>query len=296
MISEKTLVSVIIPCYNQAKFLPDALESVLAQTHHNWECIMVDDGSTDNTRSVALEWTSKDERFRYFSKKNKGPSSARNLGLNIAKGSYIQFLDDDDFIHPEKFSLQIRALNNTKKYALSISDYFSSIATDLTQKHPSRYLTPKFKTSYYLQELITDWEKQLSIPVHCFLFKSALFFDHNITFNESLPNHEDWECWMNIFKLRPEVVYLDQKLATYRIRENAMCYDKDSMKEGYLKAIKIQKLSFSKDAIEYNLLNKKYNKIKYGHFTKYKVEAIFISLYTKIKTKLFNLLRKIKIS
>lgn len=289
------LVSVIIPYYNQAQYLPDALASVLAQTHRHWECIIVNDGSNDNTDEVASKWLKKDERFKYIKKENGGLSSARNAGLKEAKGSFLQFLDSDDAIHPEKFALQLKALDSTELHALSISDYFSSTASNLTQKHPSRYLAPWFKTSNHLQELITDWEKQLSIPVHCFLFKAALFFDHNILFNEKLPNHEDWDCWMNIFKYKPEVVYVDQKLATYRIRENAMCYDKKRMKEGYLQAINIQKANFPKSSEEYDLLCKKENQVKHGVFARNIIAVYYRLIFLKIMKFLKLIYRKIKV-
>jgi hypothetical protein len=73
-------ISIIIPCYNQAVFLPDALESVMNQTHLNWECIVVNDGSIDRTEEVALNWVRRDHRFIYLKKENGGLSSARNMG------------------------------------------------------------------------------------------------------------------------------------------------------------------------------------------------------------------------
>ena len=80
------LVSIIVPCYNQAQFLPEALQSVLEQTHTNWECIIVNDGSPDNTEGVAQEWLVKDSRFKYVYKENGGLSSARNAGLDKVVG------------------------------------------------------------------------------------------------------------------------------------------------------------------------------------------------------------------
>lgn len=97
MLSEN-LISVIVPCYNQAQFLPEALNSVLAQTYENWECIIVNDGSPDNTEEVALDWCAKDGRFKYLKKENGGLCNARNAGIKIAEGIYILPLDADDKI------------------------------------------------------------------------------------------------------------------------------------------------------------------------------------------------------
>ncbi len=104
---EQPLISVIIPCYNYASFLTDALNSVLAQTYSNWECIVIDDGSKDNTAIVTKSFVDKDERFRYVYQQNQGISAARNAGLEISTGTYIQFLDADDMLPPQKFELQL---------------------------------------------------------------------------------------------------------------------------------------------------------------------------------------------
>jgi glycosyltransferase involved in cell wall biosynthesis len=98
------VVSVIVPCYNQGCFLADALDSILNQTYTNWECIIVNDGSTDNTEEVALKYRNQDARFRYIKTPNSGLSSSRNTGIKSAKGDFIQLLDSDDLI--EKYKLQ----------------------------------------------------------------------------------------------------------------------------------------------------------------------------------------------
>ena len=87
------LISVIVPCYNQAQYLDECLQSVLDQTYTDWECIIVNDGSPDNTEDVAKKWVEKDTRFIYLSKENGGLSSARNAGIEIAKGEWILPLD-----------------------------------------------------------------------------------------------------------------------------------------------------------------------------------------------------------
>lgn len=248
------LVSIIIPCYNQAHYLPDTLASVLAQTYPNWECIIVNDGSPDNTGEVARKWLDEDNRFRYVYKENGGLSSARNAGLDAARGEYIQFLDADDAIHPEKLELQINALKGTPCNALSVSSYMASTADDLSRKHPTRFMSPEFKSKNYLKELILFWEFRFSIPVHCFLFKSEMFSKNIIRFNKTLPNHEDWECWMNIFALKPEVKYIDKPLAIYRIREDAMSYSRDIMRRGFLQAINIQVALYPIHTKEYRYL------------------------------------------
>lgn len=280
--SFESLASVIVPCYNQAQYLPEALQSILEQTITNWECIIVNDGSTDNTEEIALEWGSKDGRFKYFNKENGGLSSARNAGLKIAKGKYIQFLDADDVIDKNKFSLQIDQLKGASDYAISYTDYFASSENNLSEPCQSRYLTPRFKSDSYLLELINDWESKLSIPCHCFLFTSKIFIKNNIFFDETLPNHEDWECWMNIFALKPQVLYIDKKLSTYRIHPRAMCNDNTQMKIGFQKAILKQKKKYRINSKEFKLLSIKYNQLRYGISSRYSLIALLVGLYKKV--------------
>ncbi|SFS78606.1 glycosyltransferase family 2 protein [Lutibacter maritimus] len=105
----KVFISIIVPCYNQAQFLDEALQSVLAQTYTNWECIIVNDGSPDNTEEIALAWCYKYKRFKYIKTKNKGVSHARNTGIESAIGEYILPLDADDKIGAQYLELAIEA-------------------------------------------------------------------------------------------------------------------------------------------------------------------------------------------
>ena len=93
------ILSIVIPCYNQGQFLAECLESVFNQTAKKWECLIIDDGSTDNTSEIVEQWIKKDSRFEYYYKENGGASSARNFGIKHAKQPYILPLDADDKIH-----------------------------------------------------------------------------------------------------------------------------------------------------------------------------------------------------
>ncbi len=106
--------SIIVPVYNVAPYLREALDSVLAQTFTDWECLCVDDGSTDGSSAILDEYAAKDARFRVWHKENGGVSSARNLGLDNARGEYIGFLDPDDILMPERFALAHQILVEKK--------------------------------------------------------------------------------------------------------------------------------------------------------------------------------------
>lgn len=104
------LVSCVVPTYNRANFLKDAIESSLGQTYPHWEMVIVDDKSTDNTAEVAREYAARDPRIKYFLNPEKGVSSARNYGIQMAQGKYIAFLDDDDISLPHRFESQLKAM------------------------------------------------------------------------------------------------------------------------------------------------------------------------------------------
>ena len=95
------IISIIVPIYNRGKWLPNCLDSISSQTFKDWECILVNDGSTDNSLEIAQEYAANDARFIVFSQENQGVSAARNLGLDHAKGKWVTFVDSDDEIAPD---------------------------------------------------------------------------------------------------------------------------------------------------------------------------------------------------
>ena len=123
-----SIVSIIIPSYNQGPYLAEALESVLAQTYTNWECIIVDDGSHDNTAEVAKSYCEKDARIKYLYQENSGVSAARNNGVAHSKGEYILPLDGDDKIAPEFLELTLREIIKDRNIRVVYTDvqYFDA--------------------------------------------------------------------------------------------------------------------------------------------------------------------------
>lgn len=109
-VTRQPLVSVVVPTYNYGRFIGDALGSLRAQTYANWECIVVDDGSTDDTAEVVARAIEGDARIRYVRQANQRQSVAKNTGLKDARGSYVQFLDADDLIEPLKLERQVEFL------------------------------------------------------------------------------------------------------------------------------------------------------------------------------------------
>jgi glycosyltransferase involved in cell wall biosynthesis len=119
-----TLISVILPTYNRASFLPGAIESVQRQTFQDFELIIIDDGSTDDTHSVVNPYL-KDKRIRYLLQQNGGAAAARNHGLAERQGKYVAFIDSDDTWEEDKLALQWKVLNQLPDVGIVCSDFSS---------------------------------------------------------------------------------------------------------------------------------------------------------------------------
>ena len=247
----KNLVSIIIPCFNQVQYLPAALQSVWDQLYHNWECIIINDGSTDNTEDVAKSWCEKDARYIYFNKENGGLSSARNLGLANSKGDFILFLDSDDFIAPEKLLLSVKSFMEDTSLDLVITDFNSVLGAKLVQLEPFVKLAD---FTFNLENILHKWDLGFSIPIHCALFKKDSVGD--IRFNEKLKAKEDWLFWIQFFKSAAKSVYIDQPLVTYRMHEDSMTKNVLLMKKNQELVINLIKNELNSTEFELFILNR----------------------------------------
>ncbi|MBK6637720.1 MAG: glycosyltransferase family 2 protein [Rhodocyclaceae bacterium] len=242
MSEQLPLVSVIVPCYNQGRFLEEAIASLIAQTYPKWECLIINDGSTDDTRQVALELARTEPRIRLFEQANCGLAAARNSGLREARGDYIQLLDADDELLPDKFATQVALLQSDPfSPRLAYCSYSNRYESEISANtNPIEIVRVRMNAADPLNDVALHWEAELSIPIHCFLFDTALFKMNNIQFDEHLPNHEDWDCLMRILALKPRLRFDERKLAVYRRHLNSMSAGHHKMHCGFLMAIRKQ--------------------------------------------------------
>ena len=147
--AEKPTVSIIIPTYNRAHLIDRSIQSVLNQTYQDFELIVVDDGSTDNTEDIIRQFQEKDKRIKYIKHdKNKGGSAARNTGIKNSRGEYIAFQDSDDEWFPEKLEKQIEIIECTDpKVGIVYSDMFKIYNKNIKYFHspaimPKGYIFP----------------------------------------------------------------------------------------------------------------------------------------------------------
>ncbi len=195
------VVTVIIPCYNQAPYLPHSIASLQNQTVGEWECIIVDDGSTDNSASIIREYTRQDKRIRLIQKENGGSATARNLGLKEAKGEFVLFLDADDMLDTGKLKMQV-ALMREKGVDMSYSA-FCFINEDGV-KSKVRYAALNART------ILTRWGLGSSIPPHAFMYKTSFLQSNHITFDEACRYREDWNFLIECFAAHPTMATMPE--------------------------------------------------------------------------------------
>lgn len=199
--------SIIIPCFNQDKYLEECLNSVSNQTFQNWECIVVNDGSTDNSELIALDFVNKDKRFIYKYKENSGLASTRNFGINLAKGIYVLPLDGDDKIGTD--------------YLLKAIEIFDKKLNT--------------KLVYCKAEYFGDINKYWDLPIFqykSFLFQNCIFCsaifkksDYLLTSGYDINmiyGYEDWEFWLQLIQKDDTVERINSIQFSYRQREDSM--------------------------------------------------------------------------
>jgi len=212
-------ISIIVPCYNQADYLQDSLTSVLEQNYDNWECIIINDGSTDNTGEITKKWIKKDLRFKLVTIENGGLSNARNVGVAKAQGNYILPLDADDKISKDYVQLAIKEFekDNELKVVYSKAKKFGVVNElwDLKAFSLKRLATSNmiFCSGIFKKE---DWE-------------NVKGYDTKMIYGL-----EDWEFWISVLKNGGKVKQLDEIGFYYRIKEDSMLNKLSEEKRQYL--------------------------------------------------------------
>jgi len=198
------LVSVIIPTYNSAKYISRAVESVLNQTYQDFEIIIIDDGSTDNTGEIVQ--SIKDDRITYIKQENAGPAAARNKGLEIAKGEYIAFLDADDMWKANKLETQIKCFSQNDKLCLAFSA-MDLVNEDLEIIRVKRHR--KYTNNELLKQLLTNYPDTVPMPSTVMIKKSYL--NEVGYFYPELFTGEDFDLWLRLI-LKGDFEYIDESL------------------------------------------------------------------------------------
>ncbi|MDQ6469961.1 glycosyltransferase family 2 protein [Flavobacterium sp. LHD-80] len=208
------LVSILIPTYNTEKFIRETLQSVQNQSYSNWEMILVDDASTDQTVAIIEEFAQDDNRIKLFKlEKNSGNGFARNIALEKASGKYIAYLDADDLWFPEKLEKQIQFLKtNNLTFTFSFYDCIDDDGNNLKR----RVETPVPLT--YNQLFFCNYVGNLTA-----IYDADFFGKIKL---ESSQKRQDWRLWLTILKQIKTAEAIPESLAFYRIRKDSISSSK----------------------------------------------------------------------
>lgn len=234
-------VSVVIPCYRQASFLGECIASLQAQTHSDWEAIIVNDGSPDDTRAVASALAAADGRIRYLEQANSGPSAARNAGMAVAKGDAFQFLDADDLLQLDKLRHQVDILNSRPELGIVYSGAFY-----FQDGQPDRHrfnLFPRPVDNDWIQDGWAAWQsaplgfvRHNLFPICCPLVRRSVV-DGVGQFDTSLLAQEDWDYWWRCLDLGVRFAYVPQDAAhaLIRVHGTSATHVSTRMHQGYVR-------------------------------------------------------------
>lgn len=252
-------VSVIIPCYKQASFLNEALQSVVNQTHENWECFIVDDGSPDDTKEVAEKWCTKDSRVHYLNQQNGGLSSARNFGIQNAKSDFILTLDADDKYEKTFIAKALKIFNDNSKIGV-----VSSWVVRFKDDKEIAIIKPNGKT-------IEDFLFQNACNGTS-LFRKKCWLEVG-GYDENMKNgYEDWDFYIRVCSVGWQVYVIPEPLFYYRQHTFSMRLDAYANHD-----VAIKKYLYSKHK---ELYLKHYDKM-IGHF----LHTIDLEKRNVLKTK-----------
>lgn len=221
------LVSIIMPAYNAAAFIKDSILSVLRQTYVNWELLVVDDGSTDNTAVIVNDFLAQDNRIIYYKQANSRLGAARNTGFRLAKGDWIAFLDADDLWANNKLEVQLMFV---AKQNMPVDVVFSA-GYYLRGGQLSPYDT---LTGYYAgKDLYVRLLKHNHIPVLSAMMRRP--FSNQIGLQDTATiafGNEDWDYWLRGCRADGRFLGIDQRLFQYRLHENGISSKKALMRLG----------------------------------------------------------------
>lgn len=246
MNNKDSLISIIIPVYNVEKYIEQCLNSIKVQSYENFEVIIVNDDSQDNTESICKKIAQSDVRFRYFSKENGGVSSARNFGLDNANGHYITFIDGDDWVDPNHLEILIKSIteNNSDIAICSYKEFKNNIFYIRYYTNKEKYLLNFNRMTK--EDFLINFPKLLSTNV-CFnnavskLFRRDLVKD--LKFDSKLIYAEDLDFYFRLYLNTESISFINEETYVYRIHG-------DSTTSGFTQEHAEQELSIYKKMYE----------------------------------------------
>lgn len=216
MNKREPLISIIIPIYNRETLIEETLHSILAQTYTNWECILVDDGSTDNTKEVVAAIAKADQRIQLFNRPDtliKGADACRNYGFSQSKGDFVNWFDSDDLMFPEHLEKKVDTLSSNANLdgSFCFNQYFSMV-----EGKQVLGVVNRFQKENLLEDLIL--RKQF-VQTGCALWKRSYIaaqFVNETIFDELLSQSQDYDFYARVLLKEPKFVIVKEPLFLFR--------------------------------------------------------------------------------
>lgn len=275
------MISIIIPTYNRAHFIGQTLDSVLAQTYENWECIVVDDGSTDYTDELLAFYTEKDARIRYYDRpKNrpKGANACRNYGFELSKGEYIQWFDSDDLMLNFFLKIKIDSFENSLVLVIFSGYYTNEILGE--EKKIS------LDENIDLYEDYVAWKHHILTP--SVMFRKTFLDDKNL-FSLKITRGQEAEFYSRIFFLLPKKSFLIKNEFAFLYRQHSTSIT--MMDRKYIRINKSSVTSIFLDNLKRSIILKNQNLINI--LNKKLVNMFFRSLENNHKENCLMILKNI---
>ncbi len=287
----KALISVIAPVYNVENYIDKCVTSIVNQTYNNLEIILVDDGSTDSSGNKCDEWMRKDSRVVVVHKKNGGLSSARNLGIDVAKGEYLVFVDSDDVIHKEMISVLKKAVDFNKSDMAYCDLKIVNEDESIKEGNVAKDIT---YLNYSTSEFIKDWYDENEV-IHTVawnkIYKKDLF--SKIRYPEG-KLHEDEFTTYKVALLAKRITYVNEQLYFYMQRGNSITGKLNVKRLDVLEAFK-ERIDIAKEVDQdfYNNSNVAYLDLIINYYFKFKENDNY-NVAKKLKNKFFEEYKRIR--
>ena len=213
-------ISVIIPVYNVAAYLPQCLDSVLSQSYSNLQIILIDDGSTDSSGAICDEYAKRDSRIVLIHQKNGGAAAAKNTGLRVATGKYLSFVDSDDFLEPGAYAHMVAQLESANTDVIQC--VFCDVFPDITVSHIVKGKQTEFTCVQYMEQFTKDWTCGLLWDK---LYVRSLF--DGIFFEEGHKIDDEYFVYRGVMNAR-KIVRDNIVIYNYRKRRSSVMYSPES--------------------------------------------------------------------
>jgi glycosyltransferase involved in cell wall biosynthesis len=216
------LVSVVVPTYNYGRFLGEMLDSVLAQTYRNWECVVVDDGSTDDTKEVVARYSEADGRVRYVGQENRGQPAALNTGLRNFAGEYLQILDADDLIEARKLERQVESLEKHPEFDIVYSRARFFTEGEAGGREFEERALPPLGVSGQSGEVLPGLLRANIMTVNAPLVRRRVVEAVGL-FDEAVSPVQDWDYWLRCALAGARFQFMDEPgtLALVRVHSTS---------------------------------------------------------------------------